>query len=153
MVVMLPKQKTNSYVNYGLEQCWVSLITTSSSYLKKSKSKNHWFQAIGKKSESKNCWFQLFRKPQRTDPWVDIFKNWEVENCGYISKSMSKTNPPKGSKTLLWFISSTNNLTEKNLPKRFKHSKARALASVYNLLPSSQMFCSRLLFTAYYVVL
>ncbi len=68
-------------------------------------------------------------------------------------KSESKTNPPKGSKTLLWFISSTNNLTKKNLPKRLKHSKARALASIYNLLPSSQIFCSRLLFTAYYVVL
>lgn len=68
-------------------------------------------------------------------------------------KSKSKTNPPKGNKTLLWFISSTNNLTKKNLPKRFKISKARALASIYNLLPSLQMFCSRLLFTAYYVVL
>lgn len=68
-------------------------------------------------------------------------------------KSESKTNPPKGSKTLLWFISSTNNLTKKNLLKRFKHSKARALTSIYNLLPSSQMFCSRLLSTAYYVVL
>jgi hypothetical protein len=31
-------KKTNSYLNYGFEQCWVSLITTSSSYLKKSKS-------------------------------------------------------------------------------------------------------------------
>jgi hypothetical protein len=40
MVVMLPNQKTNSHLNYGFEQCWISLITTtSSSYLKKFKIK------------------------------------------------------------------------------------------------------------------
>lgn len=58
-------KKTNSYLNYGFEQCWVSLITTTSRYLKNSKSKNHWLQVIGKRSESKNFVnFQLFRKPQ-----------------------------------------------------------------------------------------